>query len=164
MTVADDKSRSITLRPVVEEDDPFLMEVYATTREEELVGWDDIQKRVFIQMQYKLQKADYERKYPEASHDIILLDGVAIGRMWVDRTNPDELRGVDIAILPEYRNSGVGFKLIKELLDEARAGNKPFRIHVTNYNRAIRLYERMGFVKTGETPPVHIAMEWRSSE
>ncbi len=164
MTEADNKNRSISLRPVVEEDDPFLMEVYASTREEELVGWDDIQKSVFVQMQYKLQKADYEKKYPEASHDIILLDGVAIGRIWVDRTQPDEIRGVDIAILPQYRNSGVGFQLIQELLDEARAGNKPFRIHVTSFNRAIRLYERMGFVKTGETPPVHIAMEWRSPD
>ena len=164
MNATDDKSRSITLRPVVEEDDPFLLQVYASTREEELAGWDDLQKRVFVSQQYNLQKADYEGKYPEAKHDIILLAGVPIGRMWVDRTRPDEIRGVDIAILPEYRNSGVGFKLIQELLDEAKAGNKPFRIHVTNYNRAIRLYERMGFVKTGETPPIHISMEWRSSE
>ena len=146
------------------EDEPFLMQVYASTREEEVAGWDDLQKGIFLNMQYKLQKADYEMKYPESKHDIILLDGVAVGRMWVDRTNPEELRGIDIAILPEYRNSGVGFTLIQELLDEASAANKPFRIHVTNFNRAIRLYERMGFVKTGETPPIHISMEWRRPE
>ena len=156
-----DTNRSITLRPVVPEDEPFLAKVYASTREEEVAQLDDLQKGIFLNMQYKLQKADYERKFPEAKHDIILLDGVPVGRMWVDRTNPEEIRGVDIAILPEYRNSGVGFTLIQELLDEASASNKPFRIHVTNFNRAIRLYERMGFVKTGETPPMHISMEWR---
>ena len=158
---SDKTNRSITLRPVVPEDEPFLAKVYAGTREEEVAGLDDLQKGIFLNLQYKLQKADYERKFPQGKHDIILLDGVAIGRMWVDRTNPDELRGVDIAILPEYRNSGVGFTLIQELLDEASAANKPFRINVTKGNRAIRLYERMGFVKTGETPPIHIAMEWR---
>jgi ribosomal protein S18 acetylase RimI-like enzyme len=163
MKAADNKNRSITRRPVTAEDDPFLFQVYASTREEELAGWDDLQKGIFLQLQYKLQKADYEKKFPDASHNIILLDGVAIGRLYVNRTNPDEIRGVDIAILPEYRSSGVGFQLIRELLDEATAANKPFRISVTKFNRAIRLYERMGFVKTGETPPTHIAMEWRSS-
>lgn len=164
MNLAENKSSTIMLRPVTAEDDRFLFQVYASTREEEVADWDEVQKAIFLQLQYKLQKADYEKKFPEGSHDIILLDGVAIGRLYVNRTNPDEIRGVDIAILPEYRNSGVGLHLIQELLDEARAANKPFRIHVTKFNRAIRLYERLGFVVTGETPPIHIAMEWRSTE
>lgn len=163
MNFAADRARLVSLRRVVAEDEPFLLRVYATTREDELIGWDDHQKEAFVAMQFALQKADYERQFPNAAHDIILLNGVAIGRLMVDRTRPDEIRVVDIAVLPEYRSSGVGAQLIQNLLAEARAGNKPIRIQVTRFNRAIRLYERLGFVKIGETP-VHIAMEWRASD
>ena len=156
-----DKGAGVSLRPVVPEDEAFLLRVYATTRVEELelTDWDVAQKQAFVTMQFLLQRADYEKNFASAQHDIILLNGEQIGRMMVDRTRPDEIRGVDIAILPEYRSSGVGTQLINALLAEASARKQPFRIQVTKFNRAIRLYERLGFVMTGETP-THFAMEW----
>lgn len=157
-------SGEVVLRPVVPEDDSFLLRVFASTRADEMAatGWLEVQQKVFLNMQYKLQKASYADLFPGADHHIILLDGEPIGRIMVDRTREDELRGVDIAILPEFRNAQVGTFLILGLLNEASATGRPFRIRVEKLNeQAIKLYERLSFSKTGETD-THIAMDWTS--
>ncbi len=161
-TIVSDPSRSVTLRPVIADDQQFLLRVYASTRAEELaaVPWAQQQKDVFVEMQFHLQREGYAQQFPGADHSIILLDDSPAGRIMVDRTRASEIRGVDIAILPEYRKLGVGSYLIANLLDEARTAGLPFRIQVEKFNSAaIRLYEGMAFVKTGESF-THIAMEW----
>ena len=52
---------------------------------------------------------------------------------------------VDIALLPEYCNRGIGTTLLRGLQSEAVAAGKPLRIHVERFNPALRLYERLGF-------------------
>jgi ribosomal protein S18 acetylase RimI-like enzyme len=80
------------------------------------------------------------------------------GRLLVLRL-ADEIRLADISILPEYRNAGIGRKLIEDLLVEAAVAGKPVRLHVEKSNRARRLYERLGFVEIGDTGS-HFFMEW----
>jgi GNAT superfamily N-acetyltransferase len=157
-----DLPRSITLRPVRPDDAEFLREVYASTRREELAatGWDSAQQEDFINMQFEAEHQLYPQQYPRATHEIILLDGQPIGRLMVERVE-EAIRGVDIALLPEYRSAGYGGLLIRKLLDEATQTGKPFRIQVVKWNRAVRLYQRLGFVQTGESP-THLQMEWRA--
>jgi ribosomal protein S18 acetylase RimI-like enzyme len=157
-----DLSEAVALRPVNDEDGAFLFKVYASARAAEMAatGWLEVQQKVFLNLQFKLQKASYADQFPEADHDIILLEGEPVGRMMVDRSRDDELRGVDIAILPEFRNARVGTFLIRGLLSEATATGRPFRIQVEKLNeKAIKLYERLNFRKTGETD-THVTMEW----
>src|SRR5688572_1089219 len=91
----------LLLRDATPEDDAFLLDVYVSTRLEELAGtgWDDHQKRAFIQMQFLAR----ERIYPQVDSKIILLNGRPAGRMLVDRNDAAILLR-DIALLPEYRN------------------------------------------------------------
>jgi len=155
-------TKSVVLRPVEARDEGFLLEVYASTRAEELatVPWDQTQKEAFIKMQFDLQRAAYAAYFPTADHSIIMVDDSPIGRIMVNRQADDEIRGVDIAILPAYRKLGVGTYLINDLLHEAAAVQKPFRIQVDKFNTAaMRLYERLGFEKTGESL-THIAYEF----
>ena len=159
---AQEDAPEVTLRPVTAADDAFLFKVYRSTRADEmaLTGWLEVEKRAFLKMQFQLQSASYEQQYPDAQHVIILAAGKPAGRMMVDRTQEAELRGVDIAILPEFRNAGVGSFLIKGLLAEATAAGIPFRIMVERVNhKALRLYERLGFSYNGETD-THLGMEW----
>ena len=151
-----------SLRPVQAEDEALLFEIYASTRTEEmaLVDWSDAQKEAFLRMQFAAQHQHYQNVFPDARFDIILSDDRPIGRLYVDR-RPDEIRIVDIALLPEARNQGVGSSLVKELLAEARDAGKPVRIHVERNNPALRLYERLGFARTGETG-IYLLMEWPS--
>jgi len=127
-----------------------------------LTGWLPVQQQAFLRSQFNLQAQGYAVQFPDADHVIVLFDGEPVGRVMVDRTSEAEIRGVDIAILPGSRNAGVGTFLIGNLLDEAKAAAKPFRIQVEKMNqRAERLYDRLGFARTAETD-THIAMEWNS--
>ena len=107
---------NLFLRDATPDDEAFLFEVYASTRMEELAatGWNDNQKRAFIQMQFLAR----ERSQPRVDSKIILLNGRAIGRMLVDRGETAILLR-DIALLTEYRNAGIGSRLIQELMKEA---------------------------------------------
>jgi ribosomal protein S18 acetylase RimI-like enzyme len=150
----------ITLRPVSPDDEPFLYSVYAGTREDELapLGWDEARKKQFLRMQFNAQHRFYRDQFPTADFQIIMSGAQAIGRLYVDRRE-DEIRIVDIALLPEHRSAGVGGALMGDLLAEAARDRKPVRIHVERHNRALRLYERLGFVRIGDNG-VYYLMEW----
>ncbi len=134
--------------------------VYASTRQEELVRvpWDEAQKSTFLKMQFDAQHWYYLENYPRAKFQIILREGVPIGRLYVDRRKK-EIRIVDIALLPEYRRRGIGSALLKEILEEGRRINLPVTIHVEEFNPAMRLYDRLGFHKIEDKGVYHL-MEW----
>ena len=90
--------------------------------------------------------------------DAVLVDGEPAGRLLVARWR-DEIRIVDITLLPAFRGRGAGSDLLAELMDEATEMGKRLSIHVEQTNRALRLYERLGFKPVGETG-VYLRMEW----
>jgi ribosomal protein S18 acetylase RimI-like enzyme len=136
----------VTLRPVCAGDEPFLFDLYASTRLEELapVGWSAELRARFLRWQFNAQQRFYQVAYTGADSQVIVLDDRPIGRLYVVRME-DEIRVVDIAILPEYRNAGIGSRLLGDLFDEATQAGKPVRIHVKKVNPALRLYQRLGF-------------------
>jgi ribosomal protein S18 acetylase RimI-like enzyme len=139
------------LRPAGAEDRDFLLQVYGSTREEELrlVDWSDEQKAAFVRMQFEAQDTYYREHYEPATFDVIEVDGVGAGRLYVARWE-DEIRIIDIAFLPEYRGRGIGTALLRELLEEGARAGKRVSIHVELHNPARRLYERLGFVQVEE--------------
>jgi len=146
----------LVLREATPADEAFLLEVYASTRIEELepFGWDDNQKQAFIRMQFMAR----ERIYPRVDSRIILLNGQPVGRMLVDRGEGTILLR-DIALLREYRNAGIGSQLIRDLMKEASAAGKPIALHVVATSPAVRLYERLGFRRLdGDT--AYLEMKW----
>jgi GNAT superfamily N-acetyltransferase len=147
----------LSLRDSTPDDNAFLFDVYASTRLDELAGtgWDDNQKRAFIQMQFLAR----ERIYPQVDSKIILLNGRRVGRMLVDR-NEAAILLRDIALLTEYRNAGIGSRLIQELMSEAAAAGKPVELHVLSTSPAVRLYERFGFRATSTEPGAYLEMKW----
>ena len=150
----------LKLRPVESGDELALLKIYASTREEEmaLVPWSDDERRTFLESQFSAQQSHYRQKYPAADHDMILRDAVAVGRLYVARLN-DEIRIVDITLLPEYRSSGVGSQLLAQLMTEADNAGKPLRIYVESFNRSLGLFERLGFSRAAEHG-IHLLMEW----
>ena len=150
------QNEEVDLREATPEDEPFLLEVYASTRLEELegLGWDDNQKQAFIRMQFLAR----ERCYPRADNRIILLNGRPVGRMMVDRSETAILLR-DIALLTEYRNTGIGSRLIKDLMKEATPAGKPIELHVFASSPAVRLYERLGFRQSGDDG-TYLEMKW----
>ena len=154
-------SNVIAVRPEQPQDEGFLFELYASTRQEELDawGWPPEMRNAFLTMQFKASQG-YHTAFPDAEFQIVLLNGTKAGRLIVHRTR-EELHLVDIALLPQYRNAGIGSALLQRVFGEAAATNKPVHLKVLKGNRAERFYQRLGFKKTGETE-LHIDMEWRA--
>jgi ribosomal protein S18 acetylase RimI-like enzyme len=151
---------ALTLRPVRPEDESFLYEVYASTRRDELAftGWPAAQVEALLRMQFAAQQRAYLAQFPAGDFQIILCRERPIGRLYLER-RADEIRGIDLALLPEYRQAGIGTAILRELLAEAARLGKPFRLHVAKCNRARRLYERLGFITLADDG-VHLLMEW----
>ena len=150
----------ISLRPITPGDDGFLARVYASSRADELAitGWSEEQKAAFCRQQFDAQRTDYAANYPKASFQIIERGGTPIGRLYVDR-GEKEIRIVDITLLPEFRGSGIGTQLLRELQEEARNAGKVLSIHVERFNRALELYQRLGFRQV-EDKGVYLLMKW----
>jgi len=152
----------VELRPVTDADDEFLLSVYASTREEELsqVAWAEGQKEAFLRQQFDAQRREYGARFPDARYDVILLDGRPAGRIWVG-SDDRQIRLLDIAVLPEAQNRGVGTALLRDLIEEARRAGKKLRHMVFVLNPdATRFYERLGFVVI-EDHGAYKHMEWR---
>ena len=154
----------IELREVRAEDRAFLERLYASTRQDELepVDWNEEQKLSFLRQQFEAQDHYYHEHFPDCSYQIITRAARAIGRLYLDRRE-DEHRIVDIALLPEFRGQGVGRRLMQEILDEARQSELPVRIHVEQYNPALRLYKDLGFQELGEVG-AYFFMEWKADD
>lgn len=152
----------ITLRPVRDPDDlPFLLEVYRSVRAPEmaLLDWPDKHKQAFIAQQFQWQHRQYTSHYDNARFDVVERGGVGIGRLYV-RRGADDIRIIDIALLPDWRGRGIGGALLGEILAEAGDSGRTVSIHVEKMNPAMALYRRLGFVKTADAD-VYDLMEWR---
>src|SRR6266849_1535868 len=93
---------SINLRPASTRDEDFFLRLYRSSRGEDLrgLGWDEDRISEFLEMQYEAQQRLHENDYQNATDEIILLDGKPAGHLSIERRE-DEIRCVDIALLPE---------------------------------------------------------------
>lgn len=150
-----------SLRPMGVDDQRLGFQIYASTRAEEmaLVPWTDEQKEAFLTMQFNAQSAHYSKFNPTAEYSIILCGGQAAGRLIMERS-PREIVVMDIALLPQFRGQGVGTTILQDCVDEARQAGLPLVLRVEFFNPAIRLYTRLGFVKTKEVNSVYHEMVW----
>ena len=138
----------LALRERTDDDYAFLSDVYASSREEEFrpVDWPEAQKRAFLHDQFARQHAHYAQHYPRAEWLVIERDGVRIGRLYLETTRV-ERRLMDVCLLPDYRNQGIGTALMCALLADADTLGLPVTLHVEPFNPALRLYTRLGFVE-----------------
>lgn len=148
-----------TLRPEREDDVAFLSRLYATTRAEELalVDWDEAAKQRFCAQQFAAQRAWYRETYPNASFEVVETAGEPVGRLCIDEM-AEEIRLVDVSLVPEARGRGLGTALLAAVLARGRAAGKPVTIHVERFNRALALYARLGF-RVREDRGVHLFLE-----
>ena len=146
----------LILRSMEAGDEDFVYRVYASTRmaEMDMVDWTDKQKEAFLRMQFRAQGQHYQAVYPQAIYQVIEWNGIPVGRLTLDQTE-QTTRLVDIALLPEFRNRGLGAALISALQSQ----NRKINLHVLKSNPALNLYQRLGFVFKSEDA-LHFEMEW----
>lgn len=151
---------SITLRDATAEDLSFLAYLYQDSRREEVAawGWPETQQEQFLRMQFDAQRQSYRTSFPDAVDQIVFLEDAPVGHMLVGRES-EGLRLIDIAVLGEHRNRGIGARLLRDLLRECQTQGWNMYLQVLLGNPAIRLYERLGFRQTG-CNFMYVQMEW----
>ena len=155
-----EKDSGLGLRPAGTEDRNILLTIYGSTRTEELAqtNWTEAQKNIFIESQFEAQRAHYERFYPDAEFMLILYKEEIIGRLYLHVTS--QVRIIDIALLPEARNKGLGTLFLKSLQTLSGKMGMPLSIHVEQFNPALRLYQRSGFQIIETVNSIYYLMEW----
>lgn len=150
----------IRFRPIQAEDEGLLRKIYASTRMEELaqVDWPQEQKDAFLNQQFLAQHDYYLKVYPDAFYWIIILGEQAVGRLYLHHGDTSH-RIIDIALLPEFRNQGIGAFILQRIIKEAFAEGKSVSIHVEHFNPALHLYERIGFKHIDTFNSVYYLME-----
>jgi len=148
------------LRSERQSDRAFLESLYIAVRwpELELSGWPDEAKLAFLSQQFGFQDKHYAEHYAEAEFLVLEKQGVPLGRLYLYRAKTD-IRIVDISLMPEARNSGIGTALLQGVIEEAAEAGQSVSIHVEKFNPAQTLYRRLGFVQIGENGPYWL-MEW----
>jgi GNAT superfamily N-acetyltransferase len=98
----------------------------------------------------------FEFTKPEA-HQIVESDGQPIGCLNIEWL-PDEVKLKRVFLLPAFQKRGIGSRLVRQVLSEAKLAGLPVRLRVFKVNPAQRLWQRLGFRVSGETDS-HILME-----
>jgi GNAT superfamily N-acetyltransferase len=160
LTVSGPSLAPVELRPAGDADGAFLFEVYASSRRDPLapLGWDRPTVDAFLRTQFEAEERDWRHHQPGAQCCVVLRGGVPVGRLYLARTD-QELRVMDIALLPEHRGHGIGTALLQQLLDEATRTRRTVRANVERSSPAVRLYRRLGFLHAA-TRGASWLMEW----
>ncbi|WP_246794393.1 GNAT family N-acetyltransferase [Burkholderia perseverans] len=146
----------MTLRAALPADRSFLREVFASTRREEFTraGLGAEQVEALLRDQFQLQHQHYHEHYRQAHFEVVESGGTPVGRLyhaWRPPQLGDEVRVIDIALLPAWRGRGIGTRLLHALLASAAAEGLPVSLNVEANNPVQRLYQRLGFVKIGSS-------------
>ncbi|TQV85343.1 GNAT family N-acetyltransferase [Aliikangiella coralliicola] len=155
----------ISLKRFGDGDLDFLEALYASVREPELAmtNFSQEEKLSFLKSQFAAQHNHYCSGYNTEHFYIIYAAGERAGRFFVDYWD-EEIRIVDIALMPSFRQLGLGSYLLKDLFSKAEKLKQPVSIHVERHNPARRLYERLGFEIKGAHDEIYLLMEWNPKE
>jgi ribosomal protein S18 acetylase RimI-like enzyme len=141
------------LRPATTDDYSFLRELHHR-------AYREVVTRQFGRWDEHAQDEWFELSLRDADFFVVELDNAAVGAL-ARKRGPECLHLVELQIVPEHQNHGLGSALLGELLAEARSASLPVRLRVLHENhRARHLYERHGFVVTA-TIATHYLMEWK---
>ncbi len=152
----------VRLRQATEADGSFLFSLFLRERAHEFSGvpWSAEQTRHLIRMQFDAQQRHYRSRFPDAAHELVLVNGEAAGRLSLDR-QADQFLVVDFALMPEFRHLGIGSRIISSVQADAAAHGKPVTGHVRRDNPAVRFWQKLGFTLLDEDG-LYFNMEWRS--
>ena len=154
-------NEQIVLRPLADGEENLWRGIFYDSVRENFapLGLGETDLNNLLESQFQAQAEDYRRNYPLAVNEVILYENVPAGRL-ISSTEDGDIHVLDIIIIGEYRNRGIGGKIFKNLFEQSRRTAMPVRIYVEKINRAVNFYEKLGFQKV-EDVISHFKMEWR---
>ncbi|RXR07040.1 GNAT family N-acetyltransferase [Pseudoxanthomonas composti] len=131
---------SLRLRPAVEADIPALFALRKQTMEAHM-------RASGAQTSDDYHMAKLRKGYELAQ--VLEEEGRIVGLFKVDRGH-DPWKVIQIHLAPALQGRGIGKALISDFIQEARQAGCDVTLNVLTQNPARALYERLGFVVTGE--------------
>jgi len=143
----------LTTRPATDSDTAFARETHHGAYREVVLAqygsWVDAD-----------QDRYFENNWREATFDIILSDDTPCGYVAVEyRTDDVHIR--ELVIHPKWQGRGIGTAFLKQVMESASQKGLPVRLGTFHRNRALKLYQRLGFREIGRTE-THVLLEWLS--
>ena len=106
-----------------------------------------IRQTVFVAEQGVPPELEYDEHELESTHYLLYFDEIPVGAArW--RKTAQGIKLERFAILPEYRNKGIGKILVNKVLENVIPLGLPIYLH--SQLRACSLYQRHGFIISGE--------------
>lgn len=126
----------IKLRPSTAADAEYCFRLHALTMGHYIArqwGWDD-----------QVQRGFHERRFSPGAWQVITVNGADAGVVHVEYRQTEIYLG-RIEVHPDYQGRGVGTRLIRDLLRQARERGQDLTLDVLVVNRRARaLYRRLG--------------------
>lgn len=118
-----------------------------------MAPWSEEQKREFLLVQGRAQRDSYAKFFPNSTQEIVCRGEEPVGRLYLDRTD-SEIHLMDICLLPEYRNLGIGREIVRSLIEESEETRLPIWGTVSFFNPgSLRFFQSHGFRVVGENGP-----------
>ncbi|MEO6876199.1 MAG: GNAT family N-acetyltransferase [Opitutaceae bacterium] len=108
-----------------------------------------------------IQRGQFDTDFDPGEIHLISVRGDDVGYISA-RNEPQEILLLNLMVLPEFQNRGIGTAVLNQLQTVARTLYVPIRLRVMKVNPARQLYERMGFTVYAETA-THFRMVWKPS-
>ncbi|AGY75266.1 GNAT family N-acetyltransferase [Clostridium autoethanogenum] len=146
-TTNENESNSISLCPAEPKDYEFLLKVFKEGRPELnfISNLSEEKKEDIIVEQFKIQQQQLARMYPKAEFYIVKLNDESVGRLYLHRGEAN-YRILEIGLLEQYRNQGIGRRTMKLIIENAIKERKNLSLQVIWFNnKAFLFYEKLGF-------------------
>ena len=130
-----------TTRSAVEADLPFLLSLRQATMAPHFA-------RQGIALSDEEQRQRVEYRFDAAS--LLVVDDEPVGLIKVLRDG-DDWTLEQFQVAPSHQGRGLGTRVLRALIADARASGAQLRLSVLKQNPAARLYERLGFRVVGES-------------
>jgi GNAT superfamily N-acetyltransferase len=143
---------ALELRPAAESDFETVFAITMATMRAYVEAtwgtWDDDEHRSRVRDSFE-----------PSTHRLVHVDGQLAGLL-ASKEHAEHVQLVKVFLLPPFQGRGIGTRLVRQVLAQAAAQERPVRLRVLRVNPAQRLYLRLGFVLIDETPE-RLTMEWR---
>jgi ribosomal protein S18 acetylase RimI-like enzyme len=141
----------ITQRPSCDTDIDFAREAHHR-------AYHDVSIQQFGPWDEQAQDKYFQTGWTSHPHEIILCDGILCGYTCIEE-RPHDVHVRELVIHPDFQNRGVGSFLLRQVMARAQERQVPVRLGTFHKNRALRLYQRLGFEEFDRTD-IHILLQW----
>ena len=127
-------------------------------RETHHQAYHDVCIQQFGPWNEQAQDGYFQAAWTAHPQQIVQCDGVPCGYTCVEE-RPDYIHVRELVIHPHSQNRGIGSFVLRQVMAQAQERGLPVRLGTHHQNRALHLYQRLGFEEFDRTD-VHILLQW----